>query len=211
MSALKRKLAIFDMDGTLVDSSQAISNAINFVRKRLKLPPLPYKAIISKINDPHINAAQYFYESNHFEVRHEEWFSQYYSANHKRELRLYAGILELLNRLKARGCLLAVATNAYRRSTLETLKHLGILSFFDAVASYDDVSNGKPAPDMLLKILEELKIAPKEAIFIGDSPKDRMASAAAGVEFIALSWGFSDPIGGLKSVDELSEVLAKEC
>jgi phosphoglycolate phosphatase len=211
MAASRKRLAIFDMDGTLADSSLAIANAINFVRSRLGLPPLPAEEIVSKINDPHLNAAEYFYETDHFEVRYEEWFSEYYSAHHQEELRLYPGIRELLKWLKERGCLLAVATNAYRRSTLETLEHLGIRDFFDAVASYDDVARGKPAPDMLLKILEELGVAREEALFIGDGPRDRMAAEAAGIDFLLVQWGFSDHHQGVESVEELRRILAREC
>jgi phosphoglycolate phosphatase len=211
MAVPPERLTIFDMDGTLVDSSLAIANAINFVRSRLGLPLLPREEIVSRINDPHLNAAEYFYETDHFEVRHEEWFSEYYSAHHQEELRLYPGIRELLEWLRRRGCLLAVATNAYRRSTLETLEHLKIRDYFDAVASYDDVERGKPAPDMLLKILDELRVSAKEALFIGDGPRDQMAAEAAGIEFILVQWGFSDHHQAVESVDELRGILERRC
>ena len=206
-----KKLIIFDMDGTLADSSLAIANAINFVRSRLGLPPLDPETVIAKVNDPHLNAAEYFYETDHFQVRHEEWFSEYYTAHHQEELRLYPGIRELLSWLKTRDCLQAVATNAYRRSTLETLEHLGIRESFDAVASYDDVPRGKPAPDMLLKILEELQVSPAEALFIGDGPRDEMAAEAAGIDFVRVQWGFSDHHEAVESVEELREMLERRC
>jgi phosphoglycolate phosphatase len=208
---MKKRLVIFDMDGTLADSSRAIANAINFVRGRLGLPPMDPATIVSKINDPRLNAAEYFYETERFEPRHEEWFAEYYSANHHRELLLYDGVVKLLETLKARGCLLAVATNAYRRSTLETLRHLGILDRFDAVASYDDVPRGKPAPDMLLKILEELKCRPEEALFVGDGHRDRLAAEAAGIDFILVAWGFSDHGDAVESVGELARLLEARC
>ena len=207
----RKKLVIFDMDGTLQDSSPAIANAINFVRQRLGLPPMDREQIIHKVNDPHLNAAEYFYETDHFQVRHEEWFSEYYSRHHEEEIRLYDGILGLLTWLRECRCLLAVATNAYRRSTLESLEHLKIREFFDAVVSYDDVPRGKPAPDMLLKVLEELGVLPEEAIFVGDGPRDEMASEAAGIDFLRVEWGFSDGAEGIRSVKELEEVLRVEC
>jgi len=208
---VKKRLVIFDMDGTLADSSRAIANAINYVRRRLDLPPMEAQEIVSKINDPHLNGAEYFYESERFEARHEEWFAEYYSANHHKELLLYEGILELLEKLKSRGCLLAVATNAYRRSTLETLEHLGILEFFDAVASYDDVERGKPAPDMLLKILKELGVSKEEALFVGDGHRDALAAEAAGIDFLLVEWGFSDHDDALASPGELLEILERHC
>jgi phosphoglycolate phosphatase len=208
---VKKRLAIFDMDGTLVDSSLAIANAINFVRERLGLLPLDPALIVSKVNDPHLNAAEYFYETERFEPRHEEWFAEYYSAHHHRELLLYDGVRELLEWLKERGCLLALATNAYRRSTLETLRHLEIEDYFDAVASYDDVPRGKPAPDMLLRILEELGCRREEALFIGDGHRDALAAEAAGIDFILVEWGFSEHGDAVESVEALRALLAKRC
>jgi len=199
------------MDGTLTDSSRVIANSINFVRRRLGLPPMDPAQIVARVNDPHLNAAEYFYETDRFEPRHEAWFAEYYTAHHQEELQLYEGIRELLEWLKRRGCLLAVATNAYRRSTLETLRHLEILKYFDAVASYDDVAAGKPAPDMLLKILRELHCAPGESLFVGDGERDRMAAEAAGIDFVMVDWGFSDHDDALRSVGELRALLAARC
>ncbi|WP_457606236.1 HAD family hydrolase [Nitratifractor sp.] len=206
-----KKLAIFDLDGTLQDSSPVIANAINYVRSRLELPPLDPERIIRKVNDPHLDAAEYFYETDHFQPRHEEWFSEYYSRHHTEEIRLYEGIRELLEWLKARGCLLAVATNAYRRAMLESLRHLGIEGVFDALVGYDDVERGKPSPDMLWKILEELKVDPEEAIFIGDGPRDALAAERAGIDFVLVNWGFSDHKEAVESVEELKKVLSAEC
>ncbi len=208
---MKKRAVIFDLDGTLQDSSPAIANAINYVRKRLGLPPLPAEKILSKVNDPHLNAAEYFYESERFEPVHETWFSEYFSRHHTEQIRLYDGIRELLEWLKSRGCLLAVATNAYRRSTLESLKHLGIRGFFDAVVSYDDVGRGKPAPDMLLEILRSLHLRPEEAVFVGDGERDRLAAEAAGIDFLLVDWGFSDHAGAIADVEALAKRLKTRC
>jgi len=121
------KAVIFDMDGTLVDSSLTIVNAINFVRKNLELEPLEEQLILRKVNEADINPAEFFYEVEEFTEQHESWFSQYYTQNHERELRLYDGILELLAELKEKGFKLAISTNAYRGSTRESLSHLKIL------------------------------------------------------------------------------------
>ncbi len=211
MDEVKKRLVIFDMDGTLQDSSPAIANAINFVRGRLGLTPLPMGEIIAKVNDPHLNAAEYFYENERFEPVHEEWFADYFSRHHTEQIRLYDGIVPLLEELKSAGCLLAVATNAYRRSTIESLEHLEIHHYFDAIASYDDVGRGKPAPDMLHLILEELGVRPEEAIFVGDGERDRMAAQAAGIDFLMVEWGFSDHDDAIKSVEELRDRLREIC
>ncbi|HHS92414.1 MAG TPA: HAD family hydrolase [Campylobacterales bacterium] len=198
-----KKLIIFDMDGTLVDSSVTIVNAINYVRAKVNLEPLERELILTKVNDPKLNPALFFYETEAFSPEHEQWFSEYYTNNHEKELELYEGILELLNELKELGYTLAIATNAYRSSTLESLKHLNILDYFSSIACYDDVGRGKPAPDMLKKNLEELKLTAKEAIFIGDSERDLLAANALNIDYIMINWGFSDYEDAIHTIPEL--------
>jgi len=146
---MKKKLYIFDMDGTLVDSSRTIANSINHVRKNLNLDSMEQSVIIEKINDTTINPAEYFYGHTNFKPDHEKWFSEYYSQNHEKEIRLYDGIYEMLIELKARGAKLAVATNAYRVSALESLGYLNLRELFDVIVCADDVRKAKPYPDML--------------------------------------------------------------
>ena len=191
------------MDGTLVDSSQTIANAINHVRNHIGLAPMNSKKIIDNINDQDIDPAQFFYETDHFEGDHEVWFSEYYTLHHKEELRLYDGIKEMLERLMHDGFKLAVATNAYRNSTVESLTYLGIYHLFDTISCYDDVKRGKPHPDMLLEILDILDISAEEAIFVGDGERDEMAADRAGIEYIMVDWGFSDHQNAITSVDRL--------
>jgi phosphoglycolate phosphatase len=206
---MSKKLIIFDMDGTLVNSSITIANAINYVRKHLGFEPMLEIEILERVNDPDINPAQYFYHAKAFDKDHEKWFSEYYSDNHDKELTLYVGIKELLQALRNKGFKLAVATNAYRSSTLESLTHLDILDYFDAVGCYDDVPQGKPHPDMLFKVLEELDCLPEESIFIGDGPRDEMASKKAMIDYIMVDWGFSEHEDAVRTVRHLKNQLLK--
>lgn len=206
---MQEKLIIFDMDGTLVNSSITIANAINYVRQNLGFEPMEQEYILRLVNDHTINPAQKFYHTRSFEKKHEIWFSEYYSANHAKELALYEGVREMLEGLKERGANLAVATNAYRVSTLESLTHLEVDHHFDAIACYDDVPNGKPHPDMLHKILDELSMESRQALFIGDGPRDKIASERAGIEYIMVDWGFTEYTNAVRSVQELEEMILK--
>ena len=206
---MQKKLIIFDMDGTLVDSSVTIANAINHVRHNLGMSLMEPDMIIEKINDHNLNPAQYFYETDHFEGQHETWFSEYYTKNHDKELLLYDGIKEMLIALKERGFKLAVATNAYRGSTIESLMHLGIFGLFDTIACYDDVKHGKPYPDMLFKILESLVFLPQQALFVGDGSRDEMAAQKAEIEYLMVNWGFSDHQEAIQSVQVLQRRILK--
>ncbi len=204
---MSQKLIIFDMDGTLVNSSITIANAINYVRKNLGFEAMEQEKILRMVNDHTLNPAKTFYHANAFDVDHERWFSEYYSKNHEKELVLYSGINELLKKLKEQGHLLAVATNAYRNSTIESLSYLQIDNYFDAIACYDDVPRGKPHPDMLHKILNKLEYSNDKTLFIGDGPRDEMASKSAKIPYIMVDWGFTDHKNAVRSVDELESLL----
>ncbi|MDD3602391.1 MAG: HAD family hydrolase [Sulfurovum sp.] len=204
---MRYKLIIFDMDGTLINSSFSIANAINYVRQNLGFEPMDHDLIIRHINDHTINPPQFFYYAKTFERQHEKWFSEYYSKNHQKELMLYEGIDALLEKLKNKGHKLAVATNAYRNSATESLMHLKIYDYFDTIACYDDVGRGKPEPDMLFKILKEVSLDAKEALFIGDGPRDEMASKKAGIAYKMVNWGFTAHADAIKSIQELESLL----
>jgi len=202
-----KELIIFDMDGTLVNSSLTIANAINYVRQNLGFEPMDPEYILKRVNDHTINPAQTFYYAKAFDADHEKWFSEYYTKNHKNELVLYDGIKELLETLKDKGHTLAVATNAYRGSTIESLTHLGVNELFDGIACYDDVAQGKPHPDMLHKLLDELNYSRHQALFIGDGPRDEIASKRAQIDYIMVDWGFTEHSDAVRSVPDLQNIL----
>lgn len=206
---MDKKLIIFDMDGTLVNSSLTIANAINYVRKNLGFEAMEQEYILRLVNDHTINPAQTFYHAKSFDADHEKWFSEYYTKNHENELVLYDGIKELLESLKDKGHALAVATNAYRGSTIESLTHLEVYEHFDTIACYDDVNEGKPHPAMLHKILDELEHSTHDTLFIGDGPRDEMASKRAEIDYIMVDWGFTDHTDAVRSVDDLHNILLK--
>lgn len=204
-----KKSVIFDMDGTLVNSSITLANAINYVREQLYLPRLKNEEILVRVNDHSINPAEYFYKSKKFLPIHEKLFSEYYSAHHGKELELYDGIIDMIHELKQRSFKIAVATNAYRKSALESLTHLGIAHYFDNVVCFDDVGLGKPAPDMLFKILDDFGLQKEESIFVGDGERDMMAAQNANMDFIMVNWGFSTHKSAVSSVKDLKDLLLK--
>lgn len=195
------------MDGTLVNSSLTIANAINYVRNNLGFDAMEQEYILRLVNDHTINPAQTFYHAKAFDADHEKWFSEYYTKNHESELVLYEGIKEMLESLKEKGHALGVATNAYRSSTIESLTHLDVYDLFDGIACYDDVAQGKPHPDMLHKLLDELEHGSHESLFIGDGPRDEIASQRAEIDYIMVDWGFTEHTEAVKTVGDLHKIL----
>ncbi len=198
--------AIFDLDGTLVDSSKVLSGAINRVREELNLPSLPSSEIIREINNPNCNYAQYFYETDDILSIHEDIFKNYYFENYDKELELFIGVEEMLRNLKSNNIKLAIATNAYREPTIKVLEHLNLIGYFDTITCWDDVKRGKPSPDMLFKVLNDLNS--KKSIFIGDSQRDYLASKEANIEFILVD--FVNRVDNIKDVEKKINYYLKE-
>ena len=200
---------IFDMDGTLVDSSELLANTINYVRKNIGLPAMDTETIIRALNDTSLNPAQFYYEAEQFEEVHERYFQEYYLANHHKESKLYDGVDEMLERLSENRAL-SVATNAYDVSARPLLKALGIDHRFDYVLCGDQVPKAKPHPQMLEEIITAYGREREAFLMIGDGERDLQAAQNAGIDGVLVQWGFSDHTEAVHSVEALLKLLG-EC
>ncbi len=198
---------IFDMDGTLIDSSQLLANTINYVREQISLPKLPDETIIEAINNASINPAQFFYESKNFEKIHEKHFHDYYTKNHHKQSRLYEGVEEFLND-SSKTHKLSLATNAHDISAAPLLESMGILKYFDIVVCGNEVPTPKPHPYMIEKIIDFYGQKKDSFIMIGDGVRDIKAANNAKIDSLLVAWGFSEhPAGAISDIKELREYL----
>lgn len=184
------KTIIFDMDGTLLDSSRAIFQTINEMRQSLSLAPLEKEKIVKIINNISQNPLKELYNlekiDENFKQKAEEKFKQYYFKSSF----LYDGIENLLSNLSAKNYLLAVASNAPKKNLREILKFHKIEHFFFQIEGASEEIPQKPNPTMLNLIINSQKN--KEIYFIGDSIKDFEAAQNADVNYIQVRWGFSE-------------------
>ncbi|MEW6074903.1 MAG: HAD family hydrolase [Candidatus Omnitrophota bacterium] len=182
------KLIIFDLDGTLVDAYGAITASFNHVMRTLGYPLRPAAAIRravgwgdKKLLEPFINAQDL------------PRALRVYRRSHKTDLlkksRVFPGVRALLSALKRKGYLLAIASNRPTRFSLILLRHLKIRSYFDYVLCADTLTRGKPYPDILKKIIKKLKVAPEEALYVGDMTIDIQTGANAGINTAAVITG----------------------
>lgn len=199
------RLIMFDMDGTLIDSGFAITNTINYVRENLGYERLEKNYILEKINEPHLNASEFFYGTKEFTQQQTELFEEYYNEHCLTDLVLYDGIAKLIDDLKS-DFILTVATNANSQYAKKMLDHVGIGSSFSTILGYDSVKNPKPHPEMVNKILTTHDITNINAQMIGDSHKDILAANSAGVDSVLVNWGFSNhEEGAIETVKELEQ------
>ena len=176
------KTVIFDMDGTLLDSSRAIEVSVNNTRRELYgLAPIQRDFIVRTINDPSKNAFLEFYGKTKASAEELAFFEKEFVKNYHEFAVLYEGIDELLRHCKRSGYFVALASNAPAYTLQEILRKTGSRELFDLVVGADEHTPSKPDPAMLLRTIA---LSPhKKAIFLGDSKKDELA-AIRGAEFL---------------------------
>lgn len=186
----KKQLIIFDMDGTLINSGDVISNTINYVRTNLGLEDMPKEELLTNINNPDINSAEFFYGTSAFTDEQTKLFGEYYDNNCISDISLYDGIKELLENINEHFTL-SIATNASVEFAKKMIEYLNIDHYFDYIIGANDVTTPKPHPEMLLNTLESLDIEIKHSILVGDSNKDKNAAVACDMDYLLVNWGFT--------------------
>ena len=113
---------------------------------------------------------------------------RYHYLQHQDDLVLFDGVLPMLDALRARGHLLAVATGKSRRGLNEALATVALRDRFDASRTADETF-GKPHPRMLLELMEELDVPPERTLMIGDTTHDLQLAINAGCASLGVSYG----------------------
>ncbi len=171
---------IFDFDGTLVDSYPAIAASVNHVRAAHRLPPLAVDEVTGFVG----RGPEYLLTRTVPGGNVAENIARY-RAHHptimKEGTRLLPGASDVLRGLSAQGKRLGLCSNKPRLFSEQLLAHLGIAGHFAVVLGPEDVPRPKPAPDMLLAAIAQMKVSPRRMLYVGDMTVDIEAARAAGV------------------------------
>lgn len=183
------KTIIFDMDGTLIDSANAICITINEMRNRLGFAQnLEKKYIINVINDPNKNAIFEFYGFEKPDKNLKIEFESEFVKNYNKYAVLYDGVDKLIESCKEMDYFIALASNAPSATLSAILEKNKILKYFDIIVGVDGQTPPKPNPAMLFNVIKEAKN--EKNIFIGDSAKDEQAALNANIVYLNVVWGF---------------------
>ncbi|WP_292664089.1 HAD family hydrolase [Nitratifractor sp.] len=188
------KTVIFDMDGTLIDTRVDITISVNYVRhQRHGLPPLSEEEVVDYINRDERNLPLLFYGTETLDPADRELFRRHYLQQCTRHLRLFPGIVTLLEDLAARKVAMGVATNASSLFARKMLGHLGIDHYFTVIAGADTAGRPKPDPAMIHAVLEGIgpEARTGAAWLLGDSDKDMAAARNAGIPALYAGWGYA--------------------
>jgi phosphoglycolate phosphatase len=186
------RLVVFDLDGTLVDSSRDLATAVNATLARLVpgTPELPHDQVRSFIGDGARILLTRSLAAAGLDRTPEQalpLFLEAYSDCLLDSTRLYPGIPEALAALANRT--LAVLTNKPGELSRRLLEGLGVRSRFAQVLGGDEIVR-KPDPSGLLRLLRESDVPAEAAVMVGDSANDVGTARAAGVASVGVSWGF---------------------
>ena len=212
-----KKLILFDLDGTLIDSLEDLAEAVNHALGLRGLPlhtvaeyrrmvghgvrNLVKQALPEGADDALIDAAL-------------ADFKAYYQAHIDVHTRPYPGIPELLTELQAHGIQLAVASNKFQEGTEYLINRFFPGIRFVAILGNKPGAPLKPDPEIVQEVLRRSGVSKEDALLVGDSPTDMKTAANGGIESIAVTWGYrtAEDLAGhhqVNNVEELRNQLLK--
>lgn len=197
-----KKLAIFDLDGTLLDTIKDLGEAVNYALDRNgfhthSVASYPYfvgngvKRLIERALPEDARK-----KSSVVNTMLKD-FKQYYNEHNTDRTKPYDGIPELLQELLDSGVQLAVASNKYQQATLKIINHFFPDIPWVAIQGQQEGVPVKPDPSIIFMILSQAKIAKQDTIYIGDSGIDMETARRACIDSIGVTWGFR-PVKELK-------------
>ncbi len=189
------KLAIFDLDGTLLNTVEDLGNATNYALTQCGFPTYPIEAYYQMVGRGIYNLFRAAVPSEHAtedNVRKmASFFLPYYDAHKCDFTRPYDGIMQMLEAITGRGVRLAVASNKYQDGAEKLVGHFFGEYDFVKILGQREGQPIKPDPAIVDQILAEVPSVTKaETVYVGDSNVDMQTGANAGVRTIGVTWGF---------------------
>ena len=210
-----KKLVIFDLDGTLLDTIADLAESANHALKQLGYPTRDVEKIRTfvgnGVNKLLFRALPDEEKTEENMMRMRTHFVPYYDAHNADLSAPYPGIVALLEELQAKGLRMAVASNKYQEATVKLVKHYFPMIDFVEVLGQREGINVKPDPTIVFDILKKAGVSKEETLYVGDSGVDMQTAINAGVDAIGVTWGFRPrteledfhPMGLIDQAEEL--------
>lgn len=191
-----KKIVIFDLDGTLLNTLDDLADSTNFALSKFNYPTrtieevrqfvgngvakLIERAIPEGKNNPNFEKCLAIFKEN-------------YAQNMYNKTAPYNGILDMLANLKSKGLKIAVVSNKFDLAVKELCQKY-FNGYIDFAAGENEAAGikKKPAPDTVLEVLKKFNLKPNEAIYVGDSDVDIMTAKNSDMPCISVTWGFRD-------------------
>ena len=191
---MKYQLAIFDLDGTLLDTLEDLADSTNYIMRQYGYPERTITEVRSFVG----NGIRKLLERSApngtppEEIdRMFEMFKEYYRAHCADKTKPYEGIMEMLDTLQKQGIKMAVVSNKADYAVKALCEQYFCGYFDEAVGERVGIAR-KPAPDTVNEVLKNLQMDKAQAVYIGDSEVDVQTAQNAEMDCIAVDWGFRD-------------------
>ncbi len=191
---MRKKVIIFDLDGTLLDTLEDIAISVNYVLSKYKKEPIEVEKYRYLVGSGALKLIQDVLpqESEESIKNALSIFEKHYATQYDKNTKLYDGIAKLLTFLQKRGVKMAILSNKPDSFTkLCAIKYLRNWKF-EAVYGIRDGVPRKPDPAGALEIMKELHVEPKECLYMGDTKTDMITAKSANIDSIGVLWGFRD-------------------
>ncbi len=188
---MDRRLIVFDLDGTLVDSHRDIANTANALVEELGGHRLTHEAVVRMVGEGAALLVARAMEAAGLPNRPAALtrYLELYDERLLEHTRPYPGVMAALDAARTHGPL-AVLTNKPLRPSLCILEGLGLRHYFDTVLGGDGPHPRKPDPAALLHLVTASGVTPAETLLVGDSAADHQTARAAGVRCCMVRYGF---------------------
>lgn len=184
-------LILFDLDGTLTDPGEGITNSVMYALERCGIKTADRSALYKFIGPPLLDSFHDFYGFSDERAREAlAYYREYFSEKGIFENKVYDGILALLERLKSACCTLAVATSKPEVFAKRILGHFALSDYFSVCAGADMGEKRSTKADVIERALSLANTPPERAIMIGDREHDVIGAKKFGIETIGVLYGY---------------------
>ena len=180
---------LFDLDGTLIDSTKLIVESYHHTMRVHRGATFPDDEWIAGLGTPLRVQFRRFSDDPAEIERMMATYREWNLAHHDAMVRAFPGALETVRKLKAAGGRLGIVTSKNRHGVKLGLDLCGFDGLFDTVVTSDDLEASKPDPAPVLAALTRLGATPRGTLFVGDSPHDIASGRDAGTTTAACLWG----------------------
>lgn len=177
----------FDLDGTLVDSSEGIINCFKLTFQSVNLP-IPELDTLRTFIGPPLESTFAKYGDQNLVDKMMSIYRRHYRDKGVNQVKLYEGIINSLNILKSQNYQLYIATSKNQEMAVKMLTDLSIIDLFEGI--YGALEDSFHKADILKRAIEQRQINPKQALMIGDTHFDMVGGKAVNMTCLGVLWGF---------------------
>lgn len=212
----RRRHAVFDLDGTLIDSLPDLAAALNALLRQEDYEALSHDEVKRMVGDGAARLVERAFAARGVALGGQapafvERFLALYEGNAAVNTQPWPGARRALETLVAQGWHLAVCTNKPYRPTMEILTALDLSHLFTTVVGGDSLAFKKPDPRHLQGTLAAMAATPETAVMVGDSQNDALAARAAGVPVVLVTFGYTrmpvSELGADLLIDSFAELV----